>query len=81
MPDVDILAIADQDGRMVITMNKDFGELVYRSGKNHRGVLLLRLEGATGEEKAAVMQQILASFADQIESAFCVFQNGRLRIR
>ena len=67
MPDIDILAIADQDGRMAITMDEDFGELVYQSRKNHRGVLLLRLEGATGEEKAAVMQQILASFADQIE--------------
>ncbi len=81
MPDVDILFIAEQEGRMVITMDKDFGELVYRSGKNHQGVLLLRLEGATGEEKVTIVQQILLSFADQIEGCFCVFQNGKLRIR
>ncbi len=66
---------------MVVTMDKDFGELVYRSGKNHQGVLLLRLEGATGEEKAEIVRQILASFAEEIEGCFCVFQNGRLRIR
>lgn len=81
MSDVDILSIAEQDERMVITMDKDFGELVYRSGKNHRGVLLLRLEGATGQEKVVIVRQILESFADQIEDSFCVFQNGQLRIR
>ena len=51
MSDSDILFIADNESRMVITMDKDFGELVYHSGKVHKGVLLLRLEDAMGEEK------------------------------
>ena len=62
-------------------MDKDFGELVYRSDRSHKGVLLLRLEDATGDEKAEIMQRILFSFAEQIEGRFCVYQNGRLRIR
>lgn len=66
---------------MVITMDKDFGELVYHSSKAHKGVLLLRLEDATGDEKAAVMQFILDNFKNQIDCKFCVFKNGRLRIR
>ena len=81
MSDSDILFIAESESRMVITMDKDFGELVYHSGKVHKGVLLLRLEDAMGEEKAAVMQFILDNFKDEIEGKFCVFKNGRLRIR
>ena len=81
MSDTDILLIAEDEERMVITMDKDFGELVYHSIKAHKGVLLLRLEDATGEEKADVMQFILDNFKDEIEGKFCVFRNGRLRIR
>ena len=81
MSDSDILFIAESESRMVITMDKDFGELVYHSGKAHKGVLLLRLEDAMGEEKAAVMQFILDNFKHEIEGKFCVFKNGRLRIR
>jgi predicted nuclease of predicted toxin-antitoxin system len=81
MSDTDILFIAENESRMVITMDKDFGDLVYHSGKAHKGVLLLRLEDALGDEKAATMQFIIENFKDQIEGKFCVFKNGRLRIR
>ncbi len=46
MDDLDILAWAVQEQRLVVTMDKDFGELVYHSGQAHTGVLLLRLKGA-----------------------------------
>lgn len=81
MSDTDILFIAEKDRRMVITMDKDFGELVYRNRQQHKGVLLLRLEDASGEEKAEIIRLILENFSDQIAGRFCVFQNGRLRIR
>ena len=81
MSDTDILLIAEDEERMVITMDKDFGELVYHSGKAHKGVLLLRLEDATGDEKVEVIQYILENFENQIEGKFCVFKNVRFRIR
>ncbi len=81
MSDTEILLIAKNEHRMVITMDKDFGELVYHSSKSHKGVLLLRLEDATGDEKVSVIQFILDNFENQIEGKFCVFKNGRFRIR
>ncbi len=51
MIDKEILKMAVSEKRMVITMDKDFGELVYNSGLPHAGVLLLRLEEATSDEK------------------------------
>ena len=41
--DLDILARAVSERRILVTNDKDFGELVYRSGQAHHGVLLLRL--------------------------------------
>jgi uncharacterized protein (DUF433 family)/predicted nuclease of predicted toxin-antitoxin system len=79
--DQDILQLAVREGRMIITMDKDFGELVYNSGLAHSGVLILRLEDATSEEKVDVVKAILSEFAASIENKFCVYQNGKLRIR
>jgi predicted nuclease of predicted toxin-antitoxin system len=81
MPDDVILEKAVADNRLVVTMDKDFGELVFQSGKLHAGVLLLRLETETSAEKIAVISRILSSFSEEIEGHFCVYQRGRLRIR
>jgi hypothetical protein len=47
-------------------MDKDFGELVYRSKKSHNGVLLLRLEDANGTVKAEIVSLILEQFESEI---------------
>lgn len=81
MPEPDILAWAVREGRYVVTMDKDFGELVYRTGLAHVGVLLLRLEAARSAEKAAVVTDLFSRFTDQLPGRFAVYQDGRLRIR
>ena len=81
MQDEDIIRIATSESRMVITMDKDFGELVYHSLLQHNGVLLLRLENATSLEKVQVVRDILLRHSEQIKNCFCVFQNNKFRIR
>lgn len=75
-----ILKAAAAESRMVVTMDKDFGELVFRSRRSHAGVLVLRLEDAKGSEKVEVMKAILNEHEDKLAGKFCVFQTGRLRI-
>ena len=81
MLDKEILQIAASEGRMVVTMDKDFGELVYNSGLPHGGVLLLRLEDTSSDKKVEMVEKILAQFSDRILSKFSVFKDGKLRIR
>lgn len=81
MLDKEILKIAVSEGRMVITMDKDFGELVYNSDLPHAGVLLLRLEGARSDEKVKILEKILGKYSDKLPNKFCVFKDGQLRIR
>jgi predicted nuclease of predicted toxin-antitoxin system len=81
MPDREIVRLAASEKRMVITMDKDFGELVYHSGMEHCGILLLRLEDATGSEKQQVIAKILTKYADNMKNNFCVYQNQKFRFR
>ena len=81
MEDEEIIRTAVSEDRMIVTMDKDFGELVYHFSMRHCGVLLLRLEDATGTEKLQVVKHIIENYPSQIRNGFCVFQNGRLRIR
>ena len=55
MPDDKILEMAVQQKRVILTMDKDFGELVYNSGLPHKGVLLLRLEQENASAKVRIL--------------------------
>ena len=79
--DIEILHLAVEDQRMIVTMDKDFGELVFNSGLPHAGVLLLRLESATGEQKSEIVEKIIGGYSDQMAGNFCVYQDGKLRIK
>jgi predicted nuclease of predicted toxin-antitoxin system len=81
MSDQEILKIAVTERRMVVTMDKDFGDLVYNSGQAHAGVLLLRLEDANADEKIKDIETILKKYSDKIHNNFCVYKDGKLRIR
>lgn len=41
--DAEVLAIAFKRNALLITEDKDFGELVFRFQKPHKGILLIRI--------------------------------------
>jgi predicted nuclease of predicted toxin-antitoxin system len=81
MEDKAILAIANSEARIVITMDKDFGELIFNGKHSSSGVLLLRLEEATADEKLKVIIEIFGTYIDSMPHNFCVYQNKKLRIK
>jgi len=81
MPDTDVLALAHQEQRIILTIDTDFGELVYHSRRPHAGVLFLRTPGANRDEKIGLVQEIVQRYGDQLPGHFCVYRQGRLRIR
>ena len=52
LDDEGVLQKAIADNRILITNDKDFGEMIFREGKAHRGVILLRLE----DERASALR-------------------------
>ena len=81
MPDDGIILFAFENNAVIITMDKDFGELVFKNGYEHRGVLLLRLDDAVGGEKLSVLKTLIPQYINQLENNFCVFQAGKFRIK
>jgi predicted nuclease of predicted toxin-antitoxin system len=81
MSDIEILNIAVSEKRLIITMDKDFGELVYKSKWAHSGILLLRLEDERIKEKIRVIETILSNYSSEIIGKFSVYKDKKLRIR
>jgi predicted nuclease of predicted toxin-antitoxin system len=81
MKDFEIIQLANMEDGIIITMDKDFGELVFREKNKHKGILLLRLEDAMSEEKLAAIQNIIPEHLRKLKNNFSVYQNGKLRTR
>lgn len=76
-----VLQAANMDGRLLITSDKDFGELVYRLKRVSKGVILLRIEELYSTEKAELLLKILSERQDELLNAFVVIRKGMVRIR
>ncbi|MDD5435439.1 MAG: DUF5615 family PIN-like protein [Nitrospira sp.] len=81
MSDTVALELAFSESRIVITMDKDFGELVYHRKQKHSGVILLRMEDARIDEKLSAVQKIIDQHGELIHGSFSTYQDGKLRIR
>lgn len=75
--DEEILAKARDEGRVVITNDKDFGELVFRLGKAAAGVILLRTITTDTDKRFELARGVLG----KAEGNFIVVEEGRIRIR
>lgn len=81
IPDEEVLALAQQQGRLLLTVDKDFGELVFRLRLTGAGVFLYRLEGFSNTEKAAMVLQILQQHAAELPTSFGVLTGKLFRLR
>ncbi|WP_164835699.1 DUF5615 family PIN-like protein [Thermus tenuipuniceus] len=80
MKDPEVLALAQEEGALLLTTDKDFGELVFQ-GFLSTGVLLLRLEGLLPLEKADRVAWALREHGAELVGAFSVLDAKRLRVR
>ncbi len=78
--DDEILATAYREDRVLVTLDKDFGELAILHGSPHRGIL--RLVDISARQQAARCLDVLASHGDLLlRGAIITVEPGRLRIR
>ena len=79
MPDNDIIQKAYTENWILITNDKDFGDKVFRNGRLHRGVILLRLEDERSSAKIEVLSPLLERFTDRLPDAFVVVTEKQVR--
>jgi len=80
-PDEAILARAQAEQRILITHDKDFGELAYRTRlPASGGVILFRLSGSSSSVDNTRMTQVLESRTDWA-GHFSVITDDKIRMR
>jgi len=79
--DSDILACAVAEDRILLTNDKDFGELVFRNRQAHSAVVLLRLQDESSSNRVQVVQNLLDQFADRLVYHFTVATETNVRFR
>jgi predicted nuclease of predicted toxin-antitoxin system len=76
-----VLDIAVNEQRVLITGDKDFGELVFRQGKISAGVVLVRLHGILAQEKADLISTVVKNHGNEFIGRFAVVTTMAVRIR
>jgi predicted nuclease of predicted toxin-antitoxin system len=79
--DEEVLAAANEKGALLLTADRDFGELVYRLRRISEGVLLMRLAGLSPARKAEVMSSVVRVHGERLIRAFTVVTPGMVRLR
>ena len=79
--DAQILSVANEKNRILITSDKDFGELIYFGKLVHNGVILLRLRKDSSQNKINVLHQLIHKYSNQLQDAFTVITEATVRIR
>lgn len=78
--DEDILAYAHREGRILVTLDKDFGELAVVRKIPHSGII--RLVNISATRQASVCQYVLERHGDELlAGAIITTESDRLRIR
>jgi predicted nuclease of predicted toxin-antitoxin system len=74
-----LLEWAVAEARVLVTMDKDFGELIFSERAGHCG--LVRLPDVPAEKRIALMERLLADYARELSArALITVRGGRIRI-
>jgi predicted nuclease of predicted toxin-antitoxin system len=76
-----VLRQSQSSASVLITADKDFGELVFRQRLASTGVLLIRLSGLGPVQKALIVSAAIREHGRKLFGAFAVLSPGNIRIR
>jgi predicted nuclease of predicted toxin-antitoxin system len=78
--DMAILAWANTNERVIVTLDKDFGELAIVRGLPHVGIV--RLVGFAARQQAVACRTVLENYGNEIAAgAIVTVDPGRVRVR
>jgi len=75
------MTLSENLSAMILTDDKDFGEIVFRKQRSCRGIVLLRLTGVDYSRKADHVIQVIDRYGSEMIGKFVVITAERVRIR
>ena len=79
MTDEDVLSTANSEDRILITNDKDFGEIVFRQQLIASGIILIRVVDQNTQDKVKLVKKLLIFYKDKIKNHFVVISNNKFR--
>jgi len=79
--DEDVIELANSESRILITNDKDFGELIFRQGKITQGIILIRAANEEPLNKVRLVKEVLEKAKNKLERNFIVVNEMGIRIR
>lgn len=78
--DPDVIALAARERRVLLTEDKDFGQLVYAELRDSSGVILIRFPASEREALPGAMLETVKELGDRLAGIFVVLTPRRIRI-
>ena len=79
MRDDAILRMANSERRIIVTNDRDFGEMIFREGRPHCGVIFLRVRDERTKSKIAVLEGLLQDYSIRLQGEFVVASENQIR--
>jgi len=79
--DTEIIEYAFKNELLIITSDKDFGELSFRLKRKSCGIILMRLPDAGNKEKAELLLAAINKLTNEVKNKFIVIDKFKIRIR
>ena len=76
-----VLSLALQQGRLLLTEDKDFGELVIRLKRRSPGIVLLRFREPGWLAQLGRLQALFAGYSMRLHGTYTVVDSRRFRFR
>ena len=79
MFDDELLDLANREKRILITNDKDFGEITFLQRKLSMGIILIRVKGQKAEDKVKLFKKLLHNYSDKLLNHFTVITKEKIR--
>ena len=79
-PDDVVIELTVRENRILLTEDKDFGQLVYAYAANPPGVIFIRFPGNARRTLVDAIMRLVAMGEEKIKGKFIVVQPGRIRV-
>jgi predicted nuclease of predicted toxin-antitoxin system len=80
-PDPEVMNRADRENRLLLTEDKDFGDLVFRQARPVPGLVLVRIDPARRLRKGPRLLAAIDRFRDSLFGHYTVVEDARFRSR
>ncbi len=80
MTDDEVLTKASDENWILITNDKDFGEMIFRERRVHHGIIFMRLDDERAVNKILVLEKLLENYAEKLPEQFVTVTETKVRI-